>query len=599
MHSEKKSLLYILLQKIFQSSLIWPVCAILLSVGSAVFTSAQVAVLADFTDAAVGFVSDGKYDGYTLFTKMAAPTAIFLFVLAAEQFLPRLNTVVNLHLENALRLEFRTSLTDKVSRLAYRHIEDKDDWDLIWRVFHHQNLFPETIMANAYMNLLTLFSTFAGMTGIMLILIKQVWWAAVIILILFIPVFYVAKLGGKEMYQVKRDLAETQRYMEYDSQTLMGRESARERAIFGYTDTLNDRFCRAFKIVQEAEHKKNKLAFLRQSNTSCMFYFVITVMMAMLLLALVKGKITLGLFLAMVTAFSEMVWNVVYSLLEQVQQLTIDLEYMADVRALEEKDEVSGAQEMPGKITSFEKIEIRNLRFAYPGSNYYILDGLNMEFHKGKHYAIVGVNGAGKTTLTKLLLGLYPDYEGEILIDAKELRQLSAGEQKALFSAVYQDFVRYQLTVEENIAFGNPERSKKAAEAIVSAGLSEMVESLPKGMQTPLGRLEESAADLSGGQWQRVAIARALVNDAPVRILDEPTAALDPVSESQLYQEFGRISHGKTTVLISHRLGSARTADEIYLLDKGCVSEHGSHDELMKLDGMYAEMYNAQRSWYL
>ena len=599
MRSEKKSLLYELLLKVFKSSLIWPVCAILLAVGSAVFTSAQVAVLANFTDAAIRVVSVGEYTGNTLLEVMAIPTGILLFVLAAEQLLPRLNMVVNLYLENALRLRFRTSLTDKVSRLAYRHIEDKEDWDLIWRVFHQQNQFPETIVTKAYMNLLALLSTFMGMAGVLSILVQQVWWAAIVILILFIPTFYVARLGGKEMYQVKRDLAETQRRMEYDSQILMGRDSTRERAVFGFTDALNNRFFSDFKVVQEAEHKKNKLAFLRQSNTSCMFYLVIAAMMAMLLLALVRGEITLGLFLAMVTAFSEMVWNVVYSLLEQVQQLTIDLEYMADVKTLETKDECLGAQEMPGTIKNFEKIQIRNLRFAYPGSEHYILDGLHLEFQKGKHYAIVGVNGAGKTTLTKLLLGLYPDYKGEILIDGKELRQMSAAEQKALFSTVYQDFVRYQLTVEENIAFGDPVRSQNVWNAVHSAGLSEMVNSLANGLQTPLGRLEETASDLSGGQWQRVAIARALVNNAPVRILDEPTAALDPVSESELYQEFEKISKGKTTILISHRLGSARTADEIYLLDKGRVSEHGNHEELMKQNGLYAEMYNAQRSWYL
>ena len=272
---------------------------------------------------------------------------------------------------------------------------------------------------------------------------------------------------------------------------------------------------------------------------------------------------------------------------------------MADVNALCMMDEMEGAQDAPGEIAGFESITIRNLRFGYAGSEHLILNGLNMEFKRGKHYAIVGINGAGKTTLTKLLLGLYPDYEGEILFNGKELRELTAAEQKGYFSVVYQDFVRYQLTVEENIAFEEPKRKEKVLEALSAAGLSEMIERLPKGIQTSLGRLEEESTDLSGGQWQRLAIARALANDAPVRILDEPTAALDPVSESELYQEFERISKDKTTILISHRLGSARTADEIYLLGEGHVLEHGSHEELMNLDGLYAEMYNTQRSWYL
>jgi len=153
--------------------------------------------------------------------------------------------------------------------------------------------------------------------------------------------------------------------------------------------------------------------------------------------------------------------------------------------------------------------------------------------------------------------------------------------------------------VRENIAFGDDSRSSQAEAALQSVGLLDEISRLSRGLDTPLGRLENESADLSGGQWQRVAIARALVNPAPVRILDEPTAALDPVSESDLYREFDRVSQEKTTILISHRLGSARTADEIYLIGNGRVLEHGSHDELMIKNGLYATMYEAQRSWYV
>lgn len=592
-------LLWNLIKTICTSSRLWPLIAVLLAVGSAAFTSAQVAVFAGFSDAAIEVVRAGKISAAEIIRSMAMPTVILLLILAAEQLLPRLNDVVNLYLKNELRIHFRTFLTDKVSRLSFRHIEDKDDWDLIWRVFHQENKNPERILTNAFMNLLTCFSTFAGMAGVLLLLARQVWWAAVVILVLFVPIFYVAKLGGKELYQVQRDLAETERRMAYDSQVLMSRESSRERAVFGFTDTLNRRFSKDFKAVQEADYKKNKIAFRRRSNTSCMFNLVITLMMAMLLLSLIQGKITIGLFISMVTAFSSMIRDVVYSLLEQVQQLTKDLEYMADVDALCMMDETEGAQAEAAQIPDFQRITIRDLKFGYAGSEHLILNGLNMEFERGRHYAIVGINGAGKTTLTKLLLGLYPEYEGEILFDGKELRDLTAAEQKGYFSVVYQDFVRYQLTVEENIAFGDEQRKERVQEALKAAGLLEMTDRLSKGLQTPLGRLEKDSADLSGGQWQRLAIARALAQDAPIRILDEPTAALDPVSESELYQEFERISRDKTTILISHRLGSARTADEIYLIGKGRVLEHGSHEALMDLNGLYAEMYNTQRSWYL
>ena len=212
----------------------------------------------------------------------------------------------------------------------------------------------------------------------------------------------------------------------------------------------------------------------------------------------------------------------------------------------------------------------------------------------------MGVNGAGKTTLTKLLTGLYDNYEGEILLDGRELRTFRQADLKALFSVVYQDFARYQISLDDNIALGNvlrkdPAKIKEAAEAM---GLGQTIAELPRGMETPLGKIKEQGVDLSGGQWQRLAIARALYNPAAVQILDEPTAALDPVAESGIYEMFGKISAGKSTIFITHRLGAARLADEIIVVDGGKVAEKGNHEELLSQKGIYASMYEAQRSWY-
>lgn len=595
----KGSLVWKLVHTLFSCSALWASLTIALAAASAILTSAQVAVFAAFTDAAIQAVSDKLTAVIDLLQLLAGPIALLLGVLALEQLLPRLGSVVQLHLETAVRNKFRTAMTDKVSRLSYGHIEDKEDWDLIWRIFHQPQTQPETLITSAYQNFLDLFSTVGGMAGILLLLARQVWWAAIVILLLFIPMFLAARQSGKELYQVQRDLSETTRRMDYDSQMLMSRESAKERAVFGFTDAVNQRYAEDHDVVRKVDLQKNKLAFLRRSRFSCLFGVIVTLMIGVLLFPLKNGELTLGTFLALTNALSSMVSMVVYALLGQMQQLTKDLEYMADVKALEAMDETPGAQDVPAAPPAFETLTIRNLRFRYPGSDHFILDGLNMEFQHGRHYAIVGINGAGKTTLTKLLLGLYPDYEGEILFDGKELKTLSSAEKKSYFSTVYQDFVRYQLTVRENIGFGDSVRNQKAEAALHTVGLLDEIKALIKGIDTPLGRLETESADLSGGQWQRVAIARSLVNEAPIRIMDEPTAALDPVSESDLYREFDQISKGRTTILISHRLGSARTADEIYLIGEGRVLEHGSHEELMNVNGLYATMYEAQRSWYV
>jgi ATP-binding cassette subfamily B protein len=202
------------------------------------------------------------------------------------------------------------------------------------------------------------------------------------------------------------------------------------------------------------------------------------------------------------------------------------------------------------------------------------------------------------------MTGLYDDFEGDILINGRSISTYSQREIKALFSVVYQDFARYYISINDNIALGdvnkmqeeeNPERVR---EAIMKAGLEETAAKLPLGLDTPLGKIKEGGQDVSGGEWQKIAMARAVFNPAPVRILDEPTASLDPVSESRMYKEFEKISRDKTTIFISHRLGSTKLAHEIFVLGNGRIIEKGDHQHLMNLDGVYAQMYESQRSWY-
>jgi ATP-binding cassette subfamily B protein len=261
--------------------------------------------------------------------------------------------------------------------------------------------------------------------------------------------------------------------------------------------------------------------------------------------------------------------------------------------------EVEGALEEPAEPPmAFQSLELKNVSFTYPGTDRKILDGLSLKIEAGEHIAFVGVNGAGKTTITKLLTGLYGEYEGEILVNGRELRTIPQPELKSLYSLVYQDFARYQISMRDNVAFGHKDREARFSEVSEALSLGETIDHLKEGADTPLGRLYENGQELSGGQWQRVAIARALANPAPMRILDEPTAALDPIAEADIYQRFKSLSRGVTTLFISHRLGSTKLADRICVLGEGRLIEMGSHDELARAGGLYAEMYEAQRSWY-
>jgi ATP-binding cassette subfamily B protein len=200
-----------------------------------------------------------------------------------------------------------------------------------------------------------------------------------------------------------------------------------------------------------------------------------------------------------------------------------------------------------------------------------------------------------------LITGLYNNFEGEIIIDGRSIRDLTQVEIKGLSSVVYQDFAKYYISLYDNVAIAdinNPENRENVENAVELTGLSEAVAKLKDGLDTPLGKILENGADISGGEWQRVAMARSVLSPAPLKILDEPTAALDPIGESMVYRNFERISKGMTTIFISHRLGSTKLADIIYVLADGKIIESGSHSTLMAEKGVYCQMFNSQAEWY-
>ena len=249
-------------------------------------------------------------------------------------------------------------------------------------------------------------------------------------------------------------------------------------------------------------------------------------------------------------------------------------------------------------------IEIKHLSFCYPGSNKSTVEDINLTINPGEMLVLVGENGAGKTTLGKLLGRLYDPTSGTIDWNGKDLRSYSLAYVRSRIAVVMQDYARFPSTVRENVGFGDLlSLSDDTAinQAISEAGISAKVNSLAAGLETPLGKQLEDGIDLSGGQWQRIAIARALMrlSTAEVLIFDEPTAALDPKTEHEIYSIFRQIAAGKTTVVISHRLGLAKIADRIAVMENGKIAEIGTHDELIALNGIYCSMFTRQASSYI
>ncbi len=299
---------------------------------------------------------------------------------------------------------------------------------------------------------------------------------------------------------------------------------------------------------------------------------------------------------ALVTHFSAWMNHIV----ENANELIIFSAQMEQFRDFMDME----IEEEPGHVTAKDvssqpEIVFSNVSYHYPESEKLIFDNFNLRIAPGEKLALVGVNGAGKTTLMHLLMGLLKPSQGDILIDGKNSKDFSKKEYYQLFSPVFQDITIFPESIAKNIT-GSPRVDKdRLDQAIKTAGFADYVESLPEKEQTKLVRdSAASAIDLSGGLNQRMLLARALYKDAPINILDEPTAALDPLAESRMYEEYDTMSRNKTTIFISHRLASTRFCDRIIFLEEGKVLEEGSHQELMEKRGDYFSMYEAQSAYY-
>ena len=247
------------------------------------------------------------------------------------------------------------------------------------------------------------------------------------------------------------------------------------------------------------------------------------------------------------------------------------------------------------------EIEFRHVSFRYPGSDTFALQDVSMKFRVGERLAVVGMNGSGKTTFIKLLCRLYDPTEGEILLNGINIKKYDYDEYRSVFSVVFQDFHLFAYGLGENVAARMHYDRQLAERCLQYAGFEERLKELPDGLDTYLYKdFCKQGIDISGGEAQKIALARALYKDAPFIILDEPTAALDPIAEYEIYSKFNDIVEDKTAVYISHRLSSCRFCDTIAVFDHGQIVQHGSHDELMAdANGKYQELWNAQAQYYV
>lgn len=357
-------------------------------------------------------------------------------------------------------------------------------------------------------------------------------------------------------------------------------------------DSLSDRQVDCWKCQERQMRPNNMLINIVNALRDGMSYFYIG------FLAVTKA-ITIGDFQMCISSASNLYWSL-YHIVSSVQELHKRcsyahryLEFIAYPAAM-----VKGTKSVK-KVE--HTIEFSHVSFKYPRSDNYVLRDINITIKSGEHLSVVGLNGAGKTTFIKLLCRLYDVTEGEILVDGVNIKEYSDEEYRRLFAVVFQDFQLFAFSLRENIALSDTPDDERIEKVLKLSGFYDDAQKLEHGLDTTLFKsFDEKGTELSGGQQQKTAISRALYRNAPVVILDEPTAALDPVAEYEIYRQFNSLVGGRTAIYISHRLSSCKFCDKIAVFADDTIKEYGTHDELAEIpNGIYAEMFSAQAQYYV
>ena len=453
------------------------------------------------------------------------------------------------------------------------------------------------------------------------------WWVPIVLVVGFTPSFYVDMKHHKKSWRVEETQAVLSRQMEIYAKVLTEDTYAKELRLFSLQSILLQRWRDLFEQIFGAMQRVRRTGATQTLIWSLASGIGAAVPYVFIILGVLGRRYTFGdlaLFTGLILELRRSVSFIVdaftglydaslgtrpfFALLDlQPETISGTAPVPACDQLLRQETSSPSPRFSLGEIESGEiqsgGIRVKNLSFAYPGSEKPTLQDINLTIGRGEMIVLVGENGAGKTTLAKLLCRLYDPTAGAILWNDRDYRDLDLNELRSKIAVVMQDYARFPATLRENVGWGNLSRleSDRAIQTVLEeAGVAHLTQNLAHGLDTPLGKQLEKGVDLSGGQWQRVSIARSLLrSQAELLVFDEPTAALDPKNEHEIYQIFRTIAQGRMSIVVSHRLALAKLADRIIVLEHGKILETGTHAELMANGDRYYEMFTRQASSYL
>ena len=575
-----------ILSIIWKYSRLWGCMKLLNSVLTAIIVPVNTVLLQRIVDDILILLQENRFH-FILNTHLV----IFIAGVFSEVLLTGLDRYMEIRFDMQITDRLEKEIVRKYRKLDYSCYEDPQTYDSISRI--SQN--PGEKIRMIFWKLCEMVRIIILLIGYLLIF-QQASPLLVGIFLLFLPsMLYENYKAGCLWYDLYSRQTADERIIAYYERLLTGKTSLAELKIYQATDYIEKLWKKqSSKLRKEKEETLIRVekTLLRKSTFSALWYLCSG---GFLLYGVITGRISVSMFLVLFQTILNIV-DTLNGLLETFGNFSREIQemsYLHSFFALKNIPERKGCIDRPVRRIRFEHV-----CFSYPNAGTETLHDISFELDLSKSTAIVGENGSGKTTIIKLLCGLYQPTSGRILFDEYDIRNLNNGEIGKAIKVVFQDFFQYELTIRENIGFGNLARISHDLELQEVLDAVHLEELKKLGLDTSLGKLEHEGIDLSRGQWQRLAVGKIFLNDTGYAVLDEPTASVDPVSEYNMYQLFYLLLRSRGSLMISHRLASAKMADHILVLKNGTIAEQGNHTELMKNQELYHELFCRQAEWY-